>query len=330
MDELLKIGQQLDKEPDTKDGGDGMSPDDPFLTKLLGGLDKDDEGFAAAMAAAALNGGEDFNMPISQMVEPTPGTCVKTEADTGEKVFVNVCHSDKIPAPPSISDERLAIAIATGDNREYQVPMSVGEPHAELDNAKKGCTCYDVIICTEAYKEFKERPGIQEFLIELTFAHIEHKHSVLLSRAYKILGKRTHVGTIKAQHCRIRSKIREVSAPPNITTSQPSTSHSKQTSKAVGITEVVESNGEVPEYSMMKEPESGVPEFYIVEVELPTVRSTKPMTLDIGDTRFELSVHPRKYFLGLDFEHPVDHTATGAQFNKKTRKLTVTMPVAAH
>ena len=34
-----------------------------------------------------------------------------------------------------------------------------------------------------------------------------------------------------------------------------------------------------------------------------------------------------RYFLGLDFEHAVDHNSTGAQFDKKTRKLTVTIAV---
>lgn len=34
-----------------------------------------------------------------------------------------------------------------------------------------------------------------------------------------------------------------------------------------------------------------------------------------------------RYFLGLDFGWPVDHSEVGAQFNRKTRRLTVTLPV---
>lgn len=35
--------------------------------------------------------------------------------------------------------------------------MSVGEPHAEVDTSKKGCTAYDVIVSEEAYAQFHER-----------------------------------------------------------------------------------------------------------------------------------------------------------------------------
>jgi hypothetical protein len=50
------------------------------------------------------------------------------------------CHSDLIPSPPVVADAELAAAIATWDNSKYRIPMSIGEPHAELDSAKQGCT----------------------------------------------------------------------------------------------------------------------------------------------------------------------------------------------
>lgn len=77
----------------------------------------------------------------------------------------------------------------------------------------------------------------------------------------------------------------------------------------VGIKEVVAGGGagadsddggvgtvpEIPEYTLHKEPETGQPEFYIVEVHLPKVASASTMALDVGGRRFELSAHPRKY-----------------------------------
>ena len=90
--------------------------------------------------------------------------------------------SGQIPSPPKLSDEEMVRVLATGDNSNYTVPMSVGEPHAELDTAKAGCTVYDCIMSTEAFEEIKKRAGMREFFIELAMAQIEHKYKTLLSR----------------------------------------------------------------------------------------------------------------------------------------------------
>jgi hypothetical protein len=67
----------------------------------------------------------------------------------------------------------------------------------------------------------------------------------------------------------------------------------------------------------------------VLEVELPKVRSSKTLTLDVGEGRLELQAHPKRYHLGLDFEWPLVCEDTGAQFDKKRHVLTVTLMVAA-
>eukprot|EP00038_Savillea_parva_P014844 m.217697 g.217697 ORF g.217697 m.217697 type:complete len:339 (-) comp29241_c0_seq1:87-1103(-) len=331
MDELLNIGASVDKQaPATATDSPGDVTDmDPFLARLL------QEGGQASMSGGEA---EDPMAPGSILVTPVAGICLKTEASTGEKVFVNVCRSEHVPAPPSVSDVEMAHALATGDNSTYRIPMSVGEPHAELDTSKKGCTAYDVIVSEEAFSQMQAREGIKEFIIELVLSHIEVKHSTLLSRDFKILGKRKRMGQLQQQRIRKKTTIHEVH------TTQASKSETNKTARP-GISEVgssndnashtnddtssaVSTNTPIPKYTLLKEPEEGTPEFYIVEVELPTVLSAATMTVDVGGRRFELAVRPRAYFLGLDFDYPVDHKETGAQFNKKTRRLTVTLPVA--
>lgn len=92
----------------------------------------------------------------------------------------------QVPPPPAVSDAELAHAVATLDNSKYRVPMSVGEPHAELDTAKKGCTAYDVIVSEEAFAEFQAREGVREFMVELMLSHIEAKFNTRLCRDYKV------------------------------------------------------------------------------------------------------------------------------------------------
>lgn len=224
-----------------------------------------------------------------------------------EKVFINVCHSELIPDPPQLSDHELAHAIATWDNSKYRIPMSIGEPHAELDVAKQGCTAYDAMMSSDAFNEIKVRAGMREFIIELVISQIEHKFKTLLDREYSVLTKRRKFGRLEPQRVRTtKKKIAEVVS-----------------GDAYGEPDVP-----VPTYTLQKEPAEGRPEFYVLEVELPTVPSSKALALDVGEDRLELTAHPRKFQLGLDFEWPLEAKETGAQFDKKRHVLTVTLTVS--
>lgn len=69
---------------------------------------------------------------------PTPilGMCVKTVSEPGkQKVFVNICQSNSVPLPPELSREELVELLQSEDPSGFRVPMSLGEPHAEVDNS---------------------------------------------------------------------------------------------------------------------------------------------------------------------------------------------------
>lgn len=69
---------------------------------------------------------------------PKPGHVMKLRNSKDEKVFINVCTSEKIPAPKEVSDEELVEILQSVDPTQYRVPMSLGEPHVELDNRGQG------------------------------------------------------------------------------------------------------------------------------------------------------------------------------------------------
>lgn len=52
--------------------------------------------------------------------------------ETGEKGFINICHTENIPAPEDISDEKL-VSVATSDNPTFVIPMSIGQERLEAD-----------------------------------------------------------------------------------------------------------------------------------------------------------------------------------------------------
>lgn len=67
-----------------------------------------------------------------------PGMCVKTSSvSEKQKVFLNICQSQAVPPPPPLSQEALVKLLDSEDPTSYRVPMSLGEPHTEVDNSKR-------------------------------------------------------------------------------------------------------------------------------------------------------------------------------------------------
>ena len=74
---------------------------------------------------------------------PEAGFVLKSKVSTeaGEKkVFVNICTSENIPKPRDVSEKELAEILDSEDPLRYRVPLSLGEPHAELDKSGQGVT----------------------------------------------------------------------------------------------------------------------------------------------------------------------------------------------
>lgn len=69
--------------------------------------------------------------PESTQIQPQPGFCVKTNSSEG-KVFINICHSPSIPPPADVTEDEL-LQMLEEDQAGFRIPMSLGEPHAELD-----------------------------------------------------------------------------------------------------------------------------------------------------------------------------------------------------
>ena len=65
------------------------------------------------------------------------GFCLKTKCLGDEtnnaKIFINVCTSAQINAPREITEEELIDVVKSEDPGRYRVPISLGEPVADLD-----------------------------------------------------------------------------------------------------------------------------------------------------------------------------------------------------
>ena len=79
---------------------------------------------------------------------PKAGFVMKLRNSKEEKVFINVCTSEKVPSAKDVSEEELAKILQSVDPTQYRVPMSLGEPHVELDKRGQGRS----IVCL--YRQF--------------------------------------------------------------------------------------------------------------------------------------------------------------------------------
>ncbi|KAK5599377.1 PIH1 domain-containing protein 1 [Crenichthys baileyi] len=245
----------------------------------------------------------------SKVIRPQPGICVKTSSEPGkEKVFINICQSNSVPPPPELTREELVQLLQSEDPSGYRVPMSLGEPHTEVDNNSQGCTAYDVIINQDFFQRCQKDPLFQQFVILVSLEGLENKYSLELNRDWKVLKNRKFLGSVGEQNIRTKSRpvIQELEPQEN------STACAKR-----------------PEFSLFLEPLTGHPDYLIAEIKLPGVSSSRSLVLDVGEDQLVLTALPSLYHLDVFHAFFVDQENSVAQYNKSTQVLTVTMPVVS-
>ncbi|XP_055009037.1 PIH1 domain-containing protein 1 isoform X2 [Boleophthalmus pectinirostris] len=246
--------------------------------------------------------------PDSRVIKPQPGICIKTVLEPSkQKVFINICQSNSVPPPPDMSRDELVELLQSEDPSGYRVPMSLGEPHTEMDNSSQGCTAYDVVINQDFFQTCRKDPLFQQFIILVSVEGLENKYNLELSREWKVLKNRKFLGSIGEQS--IRTKTRPV------------------------IQELQPQENQIaakrPDFTLLVEPPAGDPQYLIAEIKLPGITSVRSLLLDVGEDRLVLNARPSLYH--MDIFHPflINQESSMAQYNTTTQILTVTMPVVS-
>ncbi|XP_013876919.1 PIH1 domain-containing protein 1 isoform X2 [Austrofundulus limnaeus] len=239
--------------------------------------------------------------PDSKVIRPQPGMCVKTFSEPSkDKVFINICQSNLVPPPPELTKDELVQLLQSEDPSGYRVPMSLGEPHTEVDNNSQGCIAYDVVINQDFFQKCQKDPLFHQFIILVSVEGLENKYSLELNRDWKVLKNRKFLGSVNDQNIRTKSRpvIQELQS------EESSTANSKR-----------------PEFTMFVDPPVGQPEYLISEIKLVGVTSSHSLVLDVGEDRLVLTALQARYH--LDIFHPflIDQENTVAQYNKRTQSL---------
>uniref|UniRef100_A0AAY5KM78 PIH1 domain-containing protein 1 n=1 Tax=Esox lucius TaxID=8010 RepID=A0AAY5KM78_ESOLU len=242
-------------------------------------------------------------IPESKVIRPQPGLCVKTlTLPDKQKVFVNICQSATVPTPPQLSREKLVELLESEDPSGYRVPMSLGEPHTEVDNSKaafRKCLHWGMFILTkDCFNKSPKDPLFQQFLIAVSLEGLENKYNLELSRDWKVLKNRKFLGSVNEQNIRTNRKpvIQEI--------------NSRDTHTAPA---------KRPEFCLLVEPPAGDPEFLIAEIQLPGVASSRSLVLDLGEDRLVLNARPSLFHLDCFIPVFIDQEGSVALYNTNTQ-----------
>nr|XP_048293999.1 PIH1 domain-containing protein 1 isoform X2 [Myodes glareolus] len=231
----------------------------------------------------------------STQIRPQPGFCVKTNSSEG-KVFINICHSPSIPPPVDVTEDEL-LQMLEEDQAGFRIPMSLGEPHAELDAKGQGCTAYDVAINSNFYLRIQNSDFLRELVVTIAKEGLEDKYGLKLNPEWRMLKYRPFLGSISQQN--IRSQQR-----PRI--------------QELGTLE----GPERPHLNLWLE----APDLLLAEVDLPKLDGAQGLTLEIGESHLVMGGSQQLYRLNASIPLRINPEASRAAFHHR-RKLMVFLPL---
>lgn len=94
------------------------------------------------------------------------------------------------------------------DQAGFRIPMSLGEPHAELDAKGQGCTAYDVAVNSDFYRRMQNSDFLRELVITIAREGLEDKYSLRLNPEWRVLKNRPFLGAISQQNIRSQQRPR--------------------------------------------------------------------------------------------------------------------------
>ncbi|XP_054263845.1 PIH1 domain-containing protein 1-like [Macrosteles quadrilineatus] len=244
-----------------------------------------------------------------KLVKPNPGFVVKTRSESGEKIFLNICHTEDIPPPRDLSDAELIKILESEEPSSYRLPMSIGDLHQESDKSGAPCLVYDIAINTTFFHKVETNQLFRSFLLTVVLGGVGDKYKKEIdTNDYVILKNRKVMGSL--QHHRIEQ--RAVATTP----------------RKLLIEEVkTEFTKDKPRFRIIREPPVGIPEVLTVQVHIKDASSGKKLLLDVGEDRLVLRSAKSGSLLDIFLPYSVDQDGTCAHFDITNQVLSVELPV---
>ncbi|XP_052511391.1 PIH1 domain-containing protein 1 isoform X1 [Budorcas taxicolor] len=252
--------------------------------------------------------------PESTQIQPQPGFCIKTNSAEG-KVFINICHSPSIPPPADLTEDEV-LQMLEEDQAGFRIPMSLGEPHAELDAKGQGCTAYDVAVNSDFFRRMQNSDFLRELVITIAREGLEDKYGLQLNPEWRILKNRPFLGSISQQNIRSQQRPRIQELGNLYTPSSPRP----------------EAGPEKPHLSLWLE----APDLLLAEIDLPKLGGlilphlqdgALGLSLEVGENRLVMGGPQQLYHLDTYIPLRINCDESKAAFHQKRKQLMVAMPL---
>ncbi|XP_033338047.1 PIH1 domain containing 1 [Megalopta genalis] len=256
------------------------------------------------------------------IIQPTPGICIKTKTDGGEKVFLNICTSDKIPAPEDISDTQL-FEIISKENPEFVIPMSIGNEKFESDKGGSPCITYDVAINVTYFEKCQQRKHFLLFTISVIMDGVGMKmNRVLNSEDYVILKNRKVMGKLQQHKIENReTRIQSQAKRPLIEEIM----SSKTETSAKKINETRDSP--MLKYTLLKQPIEGPATNLIGLFEMPKGINGEDVEVLLDEDRIVITVDKTGLTHDLSVSYNINVASVKCRLDKDLKVLRLDMPV---
>ncbi|KAI8079972.1 pre-RNA processing PIH1/Nop17-domain-containing protein [Halteromyces radiatus] len=111
---------------------------------------------------------------------------VSVKYSIGTTIYINICHSDSLPAPMLATEADIQAALRADPGATYQVPLSLGTPRM-TDDKNKAAPIMDACIHTQPFIRSEHDLDFRLYIMELAMEHVEDELGVNLSREFTML-----------------------------------------------------------------------------------------------------------------------------------------------
>lgn len=278
-------------------------------------------------------------------INPEPGYVIKTSVNGDQKAFINVASCDKVRQPTS----------ASGHNEDghrglhWNIPYTQAPARCDVDHSGAVCPVYDVVFHPQTLHLASKNGQFRKLVTKTACEAVQNTHGVEVDMANLKFPKMAYKGMAKPTIIRERNgKVIDLEPSPldeiypplkdetNARKASAVNAKAKKAADAVAKYATpkyqIIHRRDVELHEMTNELDAKInltiPKELLVVVDLPLLKSTKEVALDVTTNTVHLiSEVPAKYRLKIDLPFDVDESNGTAKFDSATRKLEITLPV---
>jgi hypothetical protein len=140
-------------------------------------------------------------------ITPEPYCCVKVQDETGQKIFLNLCGSDKVDPP---KEQHI---LEMNNQEGIRIPLSLSERYEDFDVHGTACEVYDIIMNPNTLQKTENQPMIMSFILSLIANRLKErfKKVILVDKYVRLKNLKYKGKTVRSQRIRARKvKIDEI------------------------------------------------------------------------------------------------------------------------